>query len=380
MNKRSIISPLLCAALIIGCINPCISAKAAVQPNYIDFITNTVAPEIGYANTDDLFYKVDSKEYSDKSMNEGFDNSECTWSDRTGILGYDITDMNGDGINDMLLYLFMEDKENFPRNPLCVYFYYGDSKGNICDGAAYYLGMDYWTDPTCYYQCTGGIVEGKNGKALIVENYFMPNHANIDYDLYTCVFSCDSSGDLVLSNTIENRVYSNVEVYTKEDGNNYSSYTKDAGWDNMEMTAFRDALVSMGYPKTTKLSTDIAKDLGTAPMSYSCTYFNTPYEKRSFYNITDIYGGYEAVSSSGVITMRNKSGMFTNEEGSSGKQGDGDVDGDGMTTSSDALAILRQSVGMDSMNSSAITVADINGDGIIDSSDALVVLRISIGM
>ena len=380
MRKRSIISPLLCAAMIIGCTNPCISAEAAAAPNYIDYITNTVAPAIGYANTNDLFYKIDSQDYFNKSMDGGFADNVCTWSDRSGILGYDITDMNGDGINDMLLYAFIEDKENYPRNPLCVFFFYGDSNGNIYDGSAYPLGMEYGTDPTCYYQCVGGIVEGKNGKALIVENYCMPNYTNVDYDLYTCVFSCDSSGDLVLSNTIENRVYSNVEVYTRENGGSYSSYMKDAGWENGEMTAFRDALVSMGYPKTTKLSTDISKDLGTLPMSFSCTYFNTPYEKLSFYNITDIHGGFDSVSSSGVITMRNKSGIFTNGASSSGKQGDGDVDGDGMTTSSDALAILRQSVGMGSLNSSALAVADINGDGIIDSSDALVVLRISIGM
>lgn len=57
----------------------------------------------------------------------------------------------------------------------------------------------------------------------------------------------------------------------------------------------------------------------------------------------------------------------------------GDVDGDGNITSSDALAILRASVGLTEFSGDASILADVDGDGMINSSDALIVLRYSVG-
>lgn len=54
----------------------------------------------------------------------------------------------------------------------------------------------------------------------------------------------------------------------------------------------------------------------------------------------------------------------------------GDVDSDGKTNASDALAILRYAVGLDSVNEA---YADVNGDGNINASDALTVLNIAVG-
>ncbi len=59
---------------------------------------------------------------------------------------------------------------------------------------------------------------------------------------------------------------------------------------------------------------------------------------------------------------------------------DGDVDGDGMITSGDALAILRYSVGLQDLSDEQKTHADIDGDGEINSADALAVLRMSLGI
>lgn len=58
-----------------------------------------------------------------------------------------------------------------------------------------------------------------------------------------------------------------------------------------------------------------------------------------------------------------------------------DVNGDGKVNSSDALIVLRYSVGNTSLikGSAALLNADANGDGKINSSDALIILRISIG-
>lgn len=57
----------------------------------------------------------------------------------------------------------------------------------------------------------------------------------------------------------------------------------------------------------------------------------------------------------------------------------GDVDKDGVITSSDALRILRASAGLDTLTDLEESLADVNGDGVFDSADALAVLRMSAG-
>ena len=56
----------------------------------------------------------------------------------------------------------------------------------------------------------------------------------------------------------------------------------------------------------------------------------------------------------------------------------GDVDFDGKLSYSDALKILRYSIGLEALENPA--VADITGDGNINYEDALVILRASIGL
>lgn len=58
----------------------------------------------------------------------------------------------------------------------------------------------------------------------------------------------------------------------------------------------------------------------------------------------------------------------------------GDVDGDGSATSSDALMILRHSVGLSVLSEEQLKTADIDSDNEVTSSDALSVLRISVGI
>ena len=56
----------------------------------------------------------------------------------------------------------------------------------------------------------------------------------------------------------------------------------------------------------------------------------------------------------------------------------GNVNGDGSVDASDALAILRASVGIEKLGSSEIAATDINGDGSVDSTDALGVLQYTV--
>lgn len=57
-----------------------------------------------------------------------------------------------------------------------------------------------------------------------------------------------------------------------------------------------------------------------------------------------------------------------------------DVDNDKMVTASDALQILKQSVGFIKLDSNKLKRADINKDNSVDSSDALCALKISTGL
>lgn len=57
----------------------------------------------------------------------------------------------------------------------------------------------------------------------------------------------------------------------------------------------------------------------------------------------------------------------------------GNVDGDDSVSSSDALLILRESVGLEAFSSEQRKYADVNLDNSVDSADSLAVLRYSVG-
>ena len=62
------------------------------------------------------------------------------------------------------------------------------------------------------------------------------------------------------------------------------------------------------------------------------------------------------------------------------KQGlDGDVDGDGKVTVTDALLILQNSVNKIEFTNEQISAADLDKDGNVTVTDALLALQISVG-
>lgn len=58
----------------------------------------------------------------------------------------------------------------------------------------------------------------------------------------------------------------------------------------------------------------------------------------------------------------------------------GDLDGDGMVTSGDALAVLRMSAAGEVPTDDVLPLADVDGDGSVTSADALQILRYSAGL
>lgn len=58
----------------------------------------------------------------------------------------------------------------------------------------------------------------------------------------------------------------------------------------------------------------------------------------------------------------------------------GDIDGNDSVNSSDALAVLKHSVGVAELSNEALALADVNADGTVNSSDALDILKYSVGI
>lgn len=58
----------------------------------------------------------------------------------------------------------------------------------------------------------------------------------------------------------------------------------------------------------------------------------------------------------------------------------GDVNGDGAVDSSDALLLLRASMGLAELDEAQLSAGDVNGDGAADTTDALLILRLTLGL
>ena len=58
----------------------------------------------------------------------------------------------------------------------------------------------------------------------------------------------------------------------------------------------------------------------------------------------------------------------------------GDVDGDGAVSYLDAMAVLRTTVGLDTMTKEQEALADVDGNGTMDYMDAMMILRYSVGL
>ncbi|MBQ1519918.1 MAG: dockerin type I repeat-containing protein, partial [Clostridia bacterium] len=58
----------------------------------------------------------------------------------------------------------------------------------------------------------------------------------------------------------------------------------------------------------------------------------------------------------------------------------GDVNGDGAVDSSDALLLLRASMGLAELDEAQLSAGDMNGDGAADTTDALLILRLALGL
>ncbi len=103
-------------------------------------------------------------------------------------------------------------------------------------------------------------------------------------------------------------------------------------------------------------------------VDYNVSYKNNVEEGTATATVTgkgNYYTGSQAIE---FTIKKNASGLM------------GDMDDDGTLTSGDALTVLRNSVGLQTLDSAKLKLADMDGDGTITSADALTVLRKSVGL
>lgn len=59
---------------------------------------------------------------------------------------------------------------------------------------------------------------------------------------------------------------------------------------------------------------------------------------------------------------------------------DGDINGDGRISVSDALLVMRHAVGLYVLSPEQIELADMNGNGVVDEEDSILILRMALGL
>lgn len=349
-----------------------ISAEPSGSANYAAYVQDVLVPKYGYANTNPIKAAVSSSNYSN------------TWAKRKGILGYDTADFNNDGKDEMVVYLLRASDND---NKIDIEYYTSDYYGNITRQKSinvYAKSSDYMEyHAGAEEHCVGGIIERNGKKCVLVESHYRPFPA-ADYHVKYRVFECNSSGEFVKQYYIMDEVYTYVKTCTLKSNGKYSVQRRNFNG----FKTFKTALVALGFPSDTANSSTIGKTLGCKTTDEVYTYFNTPYEKKSFYLISNFVSysnnlkTYNFVNYAGMYPAWNHNEVITTTPPAALGNGTkyGDLDGDNKITSADALLILRASVKLENLNSKQSKLADVNKDGSVDSVDSLEVLRYSVGL
>lgn len=342
-----------------------VAYEAFVQVNY--------GSSEGYASTAPIRASVSQNDFSH------------TWAKRKGVLGYDTADMNGDGIEDLLVYYFSDEGND---NIICVDYFAFNDNADIIDTDSWIIynkkedTMKYYTGAMEY--CVGGIIK-KNGKnCLLVESYYTPYPA-VDYHIEYAVLSSSKNGGLELSNFVRiDEGYMNTLVATLRSDGLYDAEYLSLG--NYGLAGLKTGLTKIGLPKNPVSSSNIGKTLGCNTTDQFYTYFNTSFEKKSFYMVSEFtgysnnYKTYNYVNYVGMYPAWDRKEIDISPAPLGNGTKYGDLDGDNKITSADALLILRASVKLENLNSKQSKLADVNKDGSVDSVDSLEVLRYSVGL
>ena len=321
---KKIISAVLCAALAVSsaAVTSIDVSADTTSPNYESYIKSTLNSKYSQADLKPISKLL--YDYPDPKTKK-YPEENRTWAKRTGIAGYEIADMDGDGSDDMILYVFDKDGKD---NSISIEYYTADKNGKINKTAAYniYKKDEKFLDsvPLASEQVVSGIVEKDGKDCLVVETYYQAASVSgsTEYHINYSLYECDDKGNFVNSykftNTDSN---SALKISERKSDGTYSDKTeKLTAKDNYLKLYSELSKVGLSEPENDAAALTSAmqgycdkKDDGMKFGNYLfCenlpTYFADDAEKRSFY----FYTGY--IVGEKFLDSTNITGFYSNDD------------------------------------------------------------------
>lgn len=351
------------------------------------------------------------------------------WAKRSGILGYDLADLNNDGIYEMLLYVFESDNDN--NSLFCDCYTIGNlSDFNSVTRIAGRANV-YEEKLGCTNYCLGGVIYKGEKPYFYFEKFYEDSHfSNVMYAEYD-FYEIDEYGEFDKKYSVKQSSpgsdgfdyslieYSRIKNY--EHGENRDSksvqetmkqtkfWTKNSGYtieygiremfaDQLGFIVTSDTMGEMmskfAYVTGDEFSYDensnyicIYKnynniDSGNVPENFP-SYEHYVYNSFTIVNASEDHayqksGEYNFVDIVNIENLYNRSGNGIYEGVRTYVYGD--IDNDGKITSADSLLILRRSVGLEDFTLVQEEISDVDNDNSITSADALEVLRYSVSL
>ena len=365
--------------------------------DYIKYVNDNIVSKYGIAN----FEKIDI------TMDMSASSSDSCWAARSGVLGYNITDLNRDGNDDLLVYIF--DNSSGLNTIRCEYYplYSNDTRTNsfmILRGkAVIYREKAYWAD--CF---NAGFIEIADTTYLYTESFHHDiklGGVYVEYNMYTV----DESGDFYLKYTIRQSEpgsevfayllteYFREVSYENENGKTrksvkvsskvtpvwtmYSEYSIQVGVkEGLEQLITKESRLKAGEVIDRLGYTGYAnKNTGDNPenfpsysdiISQSFSLVNGPIDIDKATNKLCDYRSVLSSNGLSVISENNYESHVVIK---------GDVNGDSKITAKDSLLIQRYVIKLEQLNDTQLKAADVDKDGKVTNKDALKILRHTIG-
>lgn len=154
------------------------------QPDYYLYIYENLLPKLGYA---------DLKKKKETLTSNNYDKKEY-WDERTGLVSADITDFNGDGIDDLVVQYFKEEQQNINGETYRYIRLYAELYSINEKGDIYLVGTQEigGTRGITEYHLFSGIVEMNEKTYFFVQDDFKgifidggaPSYTWLEFDSY----------------------------------------------------------------------------------------------------------------------------------------------------------------------------------------------------
>ena len=141
--------------------------------DYYRFIHDTLLPELGYVNTDEMTNRISVEDYFSDFGKYQY------WDERSGLLAADIADLNNDGTDDLIVYYF--DPQVSPDS-LMASVYSRNDRGEI-----YLIGTEQLGDTSACeeYHYDAGLIPSEDGLCLYTEEHVKGKFTDYSNNVFT---------------------------------------------------------------------------------------------------------------------------------------------------------------------------------------------------